>query len=312
MGFLTIIAALLAAASVFFLLMGAAKIFKIGSKKEEPDFTNLSSEIEVEEKKELEIDPKSWTGFWYYRAGSAGVRYDSPTTPRTIANAIIIILGAIGGFVIPANVLGAIALPIGGLVAYFFYYKSASNKRIKQIESALPNLLSGLRANLQSNMTPDKALQSMADETEGPLGEELQLFKNDIMLNIGLDESLDRFSDRIDSSELKFLIASVKLAIKSGVDLDPQIAIIQKIVTQRGRIKSALSIAIAQVQPAMIITIGIIPLGYLYSVSSSEDNSNFWLGSGAGFIATALIVVLYVSGILITRAQIAKVKEQGT
>lgn len=316
MGLLSTLASILAGAVVFFLMMWVASFFQNKKSKKQdktiPDFINMKSEIEEEVIDKKEINPKSWTGFWYYQAHNAGIKYDADTTPRTIANALVLILGAVGGFVIPGNMLGAIALPIGGLVAYFFYYKSASNKRVKLIELALPNLLSGLRANLQSNMTPDRALQAMADETEGPLGEELKLFKNDIMLNISLDESLDRLSARVNSSEMKFLIASVKLAIKSGVDLDPQIAIIQKIVTQRGRIKSALAIAIAQVQPAMLVTIGIIPLGYLYSVSSSEENSDFWLGSVPGFLATIVVVVLYVAGIFTTRAQIAKVRAQGS
>lgn len=312
MSLLVLLAAILAASVVFFTVIGLGAYFKKENNTEEPDFTQISSELEVEEKKELEINPKSWTGFWYYKAEKAGIRYDSPATPSNIASAIVVIAGAIGGFVIPANIMGAIALPLGGLVLYYFYYASASNKRVKQIELSLPNLLAGLRANLQSNMTPDRALQAMADETEGPLGEELQLFKNDVMLNVSLDDALDRLGERINSSELKFLISSIKLAIKSGVDLDPQIAIIQKIVKQRGRIKSALSIAIAQVQPVMIITIAIIPLGYLYSVSSSEDNSDFWLTTGAGFIATALVVVLYVAGIFVTRSQIAKVRAQGS
>lgn len=315
MNLLSVLAAILGGAVVFFLIMWVSSFFKSRQdkkRKDEPDFLNMVSEIEEEKVKKIEINPKSWLGFWYYQAAKAGIRYDSVTTPRTIANAIVVLAGSVGGFVIPGNLLGAIALPVGGLLGYYFYYKSSSNKRIKLIELSLPNLLSGLRANLQSNMTPDRALQAMADETEGPLGEELLLFKNDIMLNISLDEALDRLGERINSSEMKFLVASVKLAIKSGVDLDPQIAIIQKIVTQRARIKSALSIAIAQVQPAMIITIAIIPLGYLYSVSSSEDNSDFWLGSIPGFLATGLVAALYVSGILITRSQIAKVRAQGS
>jgi tight adherence protein B len=297
MSLLTLLAAILAGSLIFFVAMLLSSFFlktKPSSNTGEADFINLTSEIEVEEKKVEELDPRSWKGYWYYQAKAAGIRYDSNTAPATIASVLVVIAAAVGFFVIPANTIGGIALPIGALVIYQLYYKSAANKRIKKIELALPNLLAGLRANLQSNMTPDKALQAMAEETEGPLGEELQLFKNDIMLNIPMDEALVRLSERINSSEIKFLIASVRLAIKSGVDLDPQIAIIQRIVTQRGRVKSALAIAIAQVQPVMIITIGIIPVGYLYSVSSSESNNEFWLQSFAGILATFIIVAVLI------------------
>lgn len=315
MSLLTLVAAILAGSVIFFLAMlFSTFIFKKDRKKPtgEADFLNITSEIEVEDREEVEMNPKTWKGYWYYKAKSAGIKYDSETAPATIASVLVIIAAAVGFFVIPANIIGGLALPVAALVLYYFYYKSASNKRIKKIELALPNLLSGLRANLQSNMTPDKALQAMAEETEGPLGEELQIFKNDIMLNIPMDESLIRLSERVDSSEVKFLIASVRLAIKSGVDLDPQIAIIQRIVAQRGRVKSALSIAIAQVQPVMIITIGIIPAGYLYSVSSSEANTQFWLQSFPGILASVIVAALYVVGIFVTRMQIAKIKAQGS
>ena len=147
----------------------------------------------------------------------------------------------------------------------------------------------------------------MADEIEGPLGEELKIMREEITVNVPLDTALSNMAQRVNSGEIKFLLASVRLAVSSGIDLDPQIAIIQNIVVQRTRIKGHLRIAVAQVQPALIASATLIPLGLLYSMSSSEDNAKFW-GSLIGILAFVVVGVLYAAGLLITRMQIAGVK----
>ena len=308
MNFLTFLAALMGGFIVLFLFLAAGKIsFNFKRVKPEEDELFMRSEIDIDDARAKMPPRKSWKGFWLHLYMEAGHFTDNYSKPSNTALIIAGIGGFIGLFIWPHNVLGLIALPIVGLAIYRVVLINQANARIRKLEEQLPTLLSGIRANLQANMTPEKAMLAMADEIEGPLGEELKIMREEITVNVPLDTALSNMANRVNSGEIKFLLASVRLAVSSGIDLDPQIAIIQNIVVQRTRIKGHLRIAVAQVQPALIASATLIPLGLLYSMSSSEDNANFW-GSLIGILAFVVVGVLYAAGLLITRMQIANVK----
>lgn len=293
---------------VLFLFLGSGKIVLRREKKEEDVFDQMfRSEIEIDDADDKMPNPKSWSGFWLKLALSSGQIVQNYSLPGYIAAGIAGIGGFVGFFAWPRNFIGGLALAAGALFVYRAVLQYRANARIKKLEAQLPSLLAGMRANLQANMTPEKALLAMADDVDGPLGEELAIFRNELTVNIPLDTALYNMAQRVPSSEIKFLIASVRLAVASGIDLDPQIEIIQKIVIQRTRIKGHLSVAIAQVQPATIASAVLIPAGLLYSMSASQENSEFWT-SLIGIVAFAVVSVLYIVGLFITRAQINKVK----
>lgn len=308
MDLLIILAALMGGIVILFLFLGAGKISFQKEKKEEDVFEQMfRSEIEIDDNENVMPSAKTWAGYWLRLAIDSGQIVKNYSIPGYTAMMLAGIGGFIGFFAWPRNIIGGVALLVGALFIYRAVLQYRANVRIKKLEAQLPTLLAGMRANLQANMTPEKALLAMSDDIEGPLGEELQIFRNELTVNIPLDTALYNMAQRVPSSEIKFLIASVRLAVSSGIDLDPQIEIIQKIVIQRTRIKGHLSVAIAQVQPATIASAVLIPAGLLYSMSSSEDNSAFW-SSPIGIVAFAVISVLYIAGLFITRAQINKVK----
>lgn len=296
--------------SVLFVILGFGKFKK--PKAEEGDVgyeSIIKSEIEVTEDESSLPSRKTWVGYWAHLYVESGKVLNNVSLPSYWAISAGVVGFFFGLLVFPRNFFGGIALVAVAILGMRMLLIRQANKRILQIENQLPNLLSGIRANLQANMTPEKALLTLADEFEGPIGEELRILKNEITVNVPLNEALQNMGDRVRSPELKFLVASVKLAVARGVDLDPQIAVIQKIVIQRASIASKLRIAIAQVMPAFGLSVAIIPAGLLYSMSSSPENSAYW-SSFMGVITMMVIAALYTVGIFLTRNQINKVKRE--
>ncbi len=308
---IAVIVSILAATVVLFLGLGFSRIGK--RSKSDEEYSKLISELtqsEVESEQEKSGIPsvKTWTGYWFRLAQDSGWQQASVGTASRLALGIILFAFLIGYFVFPQGILAGIGFPVGGLIIYRFFLLAKAKARKKLMEKQLPNLINGMRANLQANLTPQMAILSQVDEIPAPLGDELQILRQEMNVNVPLDIALTNLSSRVPSREIKFLVSSIKIAIASGVDLDPQLKIIQEIIVQRSRIANSLASAVASVQPSIAVSAVAIPAGFLFSYYSSTTNRDFWV-QPFGWLALAAIAALYAAGLLIARRLVARVED---
>lgn len=306
---LNVILGISTALFVFFLGLGIIR-YATKSKSSE-EFSALVASItqsEIAKEKNASGAPseKTWTGYWLRLALDSGWKPMNIETPGRLALSILG-FGLLGGFFILGPVAGLVA-PAGGLMGYVFFLKGKAKARRKLMEGQLPNLISGMRANLAANLTPQQAILSQVGEIPAPLGDELKILQQEVNVNIPLDTALTNLSYRVQSREIKFLVASIKIAISSGVDLDSQLKIIQGIIIQRTKMANHLAAAVASVQPSIIVSAVAIPAGFLFSYYSNEDNQKFW-AAPLGWLAIAVIAVLYVVGLIVARRLVHKVEE---
>jgi len=303
--------ALLAAAGVFAVIMGFFANNKTMLRQREMDelIENITkSEIESQREEANIPNPKTWSGYWYALGASAGIVQTSPSRTGAMAAGISLVAFFIGTFAYPREALIGAMMAIAVLFAFRIFLVSKANKRLARIDEQLTDLLSGMRANLSANMTPQQAILSQVGEIPAPLGDELRTLKGDLDVNIPLDSALENFAQRVPSRELHFLISSMRIAISQGANLDTLLETLQGIIIQRAGVRNKLASAIAQAQPAIYVTAIAIPAGLIFSFSSDEKNRDFWL-SFNGLIAFGVIMVLYVASLVAAQKQIKKVKE---
>lgn len=297
---------------VLFFILGIARVLVKQNRNEQlhdliDDLTK--SEIALDRKDNDLPDPKTWEGYWYYLTVEGGTKFESKSTPGLMAIGLALLLFGIGTFVWPGDLVGGF---IGAPVGIFFlraFFVNKKTKRLKLMDKQLPNLLSGLRANLQANLTPQQAFINQAQDFPAPLGDELRVMVDEMSLGVTLDKALQNLASRVSSKEIKFLVASTRIAISSGADLDPQIAIIQRIVIERTQVANLLASAIAKAQPSIWVTGVMIPGGVLFSFYSSEENRDFWLSFPTGFIALLVIGALYAIGLFIAHRLVDSIKK---
>jgi tight adherence protein B len=303
--------ALVAALGVFALVMGLFANNKKFVREQQMDelIANITKSEVDSDRNDADIpDPKTWSGYWYALGNSAGMEQTSPNKTGLIALGMALSVLFIGTFGYPRDPIIAIFVAAGVIVGFRFLLVSRASKRLAKIDSQLPNMLAGMRANLSANMTPQQAILSQVGEIPAPLGVELVKLKNDLDLNIPLDPALEAFAKRVPSHELHFLVASMRIAISQGGDLDKLLETLQGILVQRASIRSKLATAIAQAQPAVLVTGLAIPLGLIFSYTSDAANREFWL-TFQGLLAFGFIAVCYVLGLGAARRQIQKVKD---
>ena len=303
--------ALLAGAGVFALVMGFFannKALVRESQMDELIESITKSEIAAERENADVPEPKTWSGYWYRLGAAAGIVQVNPHRTGMLAGGIAFVAFFLGAFVWPGELLVGLLLGGASLAVFRLVLIQLSNKRLAKIDAQLPALLSGMRANLSANMTPQQAILSQVGEVPSPLAEELTKLKADLDVNIPLDLALENFSRRVPSSELHFLVASMRIAISQGANLDDLLKTLQGILVQRASIRNKLATAVAQAQPAIYVTALAIPLGFIFSYTSNETNRDFWF-SLPGLLAATFIAVCYALGLLVARRQVQKVKE---
>lgn len=296
--------------ALLFLVLGIAR--QVSNPAEHDDFMERladvnSSEIESEIEEEDESKGFDWTQFWYNLYQNTGRRAPDPATPGRLALGLAVFGAGIGFFVWPGDILGGVALLVGAPFILRGFFALEVKRRSKALEKQLPLLLSGMRANLQGNQTPQQALLAVADDVPAPLGDELKILKADLGVNVPLETALRNLADRVPSREIKFLVASIEIAVSSGSDLDPQLQTIEAIVDQRTRIRQKLASAVANAQPAIFISAILIPAGFLFSFYSSETNKEYWM-TFMGLLTLGGVALLYVAGLIITRKLVDRIE----
>lgn len=300
---LPILAAMLVGAVAIFLMLGLRRVAVRSTKLEkfEQDIANLTaSEITSDTKEEIAIDEKSWSGFWLKKYISTGRIPANLEQPGRFAIVVAVVSFGIGFLIWPGDFFGGLLFAGLSLAGINLYYNFERKRRTQVLERQLTLMISSLSANIRANQTPTASLINIADDVPSPLGDELRLLKNDLEVNVPLSEALKKFSDRVPSRELKFLISAIEIAIESGADLEPQLTIIQGIVDNRTRIRQKLASALASVQPALLISGIMIPAGLIFSFYSDKTNQQFWT-SFNGLIALAIVAFLYAMGLFLSK-----------
>lgn len=302
----------LAGLVVLFFMLGLGRV--LSKKDEDENFHSLinalnESEIALERSDANLPDKKTWTGYWADLALKSGAKPSNLNSPGLMALGVGFFVFMTGFFVWPGGALGGLAGAFAGIFALRTFYKAKINARLALMDKQLPNLLSGIRANLQANLTPQQAIVNQAKEIPAPLGDELKVLVEEMQVSITLDTALRNFGQRVPSREVQFLVSAFRIAIQSGADLDPLVETIQKIVVQRNRIANALATAVAKVQPSIWVTGLMIPLAFLWSFTSSPENQEFWMSFPMGILIAGICAVFYVVGLVIAAKLVDRIKK---
>lgn len=254
----------------------------------------------------VEQTSRSWNEYWADLTAQTGRVVKDRATPGRTAAGTALVGALVGFFAFPGGPIGFFAGPAILLTLYRVWLGAERNKRVASIDKQLPTLLAGLRANLSAQSTPQQALMDVADDMPSPLGDELRALKQDINVNIGLDQALTALGHRVSSREVKFLVSSIQIAVRNGADLEPQIATIEDIVRQRTRIRQKLRAAVSQVKPTQYLALAAVPFMFMVSLRTSDQRS-YWFGDGLLFFFIGL--TLYVAGAVVIKLMIKSVED---
>lgn len=198
--------------------------------------------------------------------------------------------------------LGFIALGIGRLWLTF-----EANKRKGLIETQMPMLLSGLRNEMSAGLNINTAFPNVAKDFPNPLGDELRKVQADVEVGISLQRALSSLAERVPSSLMQFLVASLNIGISSGSDLVPQLHTLEDIVRGRSRIEGKIRSAVALVKPTAYIAEAAPILMFAWESFSDPKYLPYFFGPG--LLELLIATLMYAGGIFILQYMIKNVEK---
>lgn len=187
--------------------------------------------------------------------------------------------------------------------------RTISQRAAAQISSQLPGFLFALKANIQADMTPDRAVLNVADSMPMPLREDLMILKNRLLSNSTFVEALEETAKHTSSRELKFLCACMIQASFTGANLEQQITTVQSVLDNRRKLTAEREKAVKSVMPSIYVSTFVLPGTFIAMYFLNSGVRDFWFHGIISWIALAVIIGLYVAGVWFSKMLVDNIRK---
>lgn len=144
------------------------------------------------------------------------------------------------------GLMGGLVLGLVGLVALTVYFRSKERHWLKEAEEALPEFLRGVAGALRAGSSLTQAMGMVAEETDGPLGDEIRRVLRREALGFSINETLAEITRRVPSRDLSLAVMAITIQREVGGSLADVLDNLVHTIVERQRLKSEIRILTAQ------------------------------------------------------------------
>ena len=185
---------------------------------------------------------------------------------------------------------------VGFLFLLMYYGNNKISAKERLFEDQIPSFLATLKANIQANETPERALINAIENTDDPLFSELVIAKS--LTEAGTFKSAIRqLRKQSKNQTLKFLCSCIELSTREGANLESQIVTIEKMLERKRALKRKLDLAIQENKPLLLVSSGLIPGLFILLYLTNEQTREFWFNSFASWIVFFLVIGIFSLGV---------------
>ena len=177
------------------------------------------------------------------------------------------------------NAPWVVSIP-GGLLAFslpWIYLMHCEKKRRLHFEEQLPEALDFMTRALRAGHGLSVAIGMVGDELPDPIGPEFKTVFEHIKLGMTFGDAMAQMADRINSSDLNFLVIALMIQRKTGGNLTELLTTLSQTVRERIKLKGKIRTLAAEGKLSGIM-IGSLPfaLGSILSVLNPIYMSTLW------------------------------------
>lgn len=183
--------------------------------------------------------------------------------------------------------------------------KAKIKQKERIFDDQIPPFLAVLKANIQANETPERALINTIEQTNDPLYSEVVIAK--ALTEAGTFRSaITQLRKRTKNDSLKFLCSCIELSTQVGANLEEQIVVIESMLEVKRGLKRKLELAIQENKPLVVVTSMLIPGLFLYMYLTNEMTRDFWFVSPMSWIVFFIVVGVFAGSVYLTNRIIEK------
>lgn len=294
-----------------FVLFMFARSFSAGK---DMDFEEQLREILVDELAGGDDDsPKTlvdkWMFMWARLFREMGwQRYDD--NPRQAGIDVLV------GWVVIAAATSAVAanLFVGPVLASALVFglliivKNTAAKKADAISDQLPGFLFALKANIQANETPERAILKVVSAMPSPLYDDLLIVQSHILANSTFKEALLDLKEKTANRDLKFLASCMIQATSSGANIESQIATIQNVLDARREVSDEINQAARAASPAIWASSIAIPGAFIAIYFGDPNAASFWFVNPISWALLGVIGALWGAGVYFSRRMVTQIR----
>lgn len=250
-----------------------------------------------------------WTRMWGNLFEQMGwERYQG--NPKRAGREVLLAGGivALVASLITMNVFVGPVIASASLFAAYMVLKNIAAKKSDAISDQLPGFLFALKANIQANEAPERAVLKVINAMPSPLYEDLLIIRSHILSNSTFKEALEDLKVKTANRDLKFLASCMIQATASGANLAPQIDTIQEVLEARRAVTDEINKAARAASPAIWASSVAIPGAFIAIFFGDPNASSFWFVQPISWLILLVIAGLWGLGVYLSRRMVNNIR----
>jgi len=196
-----------------------------------------------------------------------------------------------------AAILAGILVVAAAFGMAFIVLEFLVSMRVSAFDEQFGVGLEVMSSALKAGSTFVSSLKFVADSGDPPISEEFRNISNEMNLGVDIPTALDRFRDRMPSTNLFLFVVSIKVATLTGASLAPIFTTLAETITERFKLQGMINIAVAE-NLGQIAFLAVMPWVLIpFLASAWPEAYQDFLNSLMGQLMTGGIVIWYCFGL---------------
>lgn len=154
--------------------------------------------------------------------------------------------------------IGIIGIPIGYMFPKW-YVKRKQRNRVNAFNEGLPDMITTLIGSLRAGFSLPQSLQTVVEEGESPIKEEMEQVLREMQYGSSLEDALNGLYNRMPSQDLELMIQAILIQRQVGGNLATVLDKIVQTIRDRTKIQRQITTLTAQGRLSGIV-IGVMPI----------------------------------------------------
>lgn len=218
------------------------------------------------------------------------------TRKMFVSNIAALLLVPLVVYFVFGNFFYAVVLGIGLFVLPKVLYRYMANRRLRDIESVLPDSLTQIAGSMRAGATLATAIEAMVQETKGPISQEFGLVLREQRLGVTMEEALEHLGQRIQSADINLIVTAALVARDVGGNLAEIFDRLASTLREKAAMEGKIRALTAQGKLQGIV-VALLPFGMILVLDQMEPEAMApMFHSLAGWLVLGVILIMELLG----------------